>query len=113
VLSSTSEGLSNTIQEAMATGLPVVATNVGGADELVVDGQTGILTPAGDDRSMADALVALARDEARRTALGQRGAERARTHFGIERMFREYEEMYLTLGARPAPAMQRTHPHEA
>ena len=113
VLSSTSEGLSNTIQEAMATGLPVVATNVGGADELVVDGQTGILTPSGDDRAMAEALVTLARDESHRTALGRSGAERARAHFGIERMFRDYEEMYLTLGARPAPAMQRTYPHEA
>jgi sugar transferase (PEP-CTERM/EpsH1 system associated) len=98
VLSSTSEGLSNTIQEAMATGLPVVATNVGGADELVVDGQTGLLTPAGDDRAMADALVALARDEARREAFGHRGAERAREHFGIARMVRDYQDMYLRLG---------------
>jgi sugar transferase (PEP-CTERM/EpsH1 system associated) len=102
VLSSTSEGLSNTIQEAMATGLPVVATNVGGADELVVEGETGILTPAGDDRAMADALQALARDDARRAAFGRSGAERARAHFGIARMFRDYEEMYLSLGKVPA-----------
>ena len=113
VLSSTSEGLSNTIQEAMASGLPVVATNVGGADELVMDGHTGVLTPSGDDRAMAEALVALARDDARRAAFGRSGAERAQTHFGIERMFRDYEEMYLSLGARPAPAVQRTSPHEA
>ena len=102
VLSSTSEGLSNTIQEAMATGLPVVATNVGGADDLVVNGETGLLTPSGDDRAMADALVALARNDARRCGFGRSGAERARTHFGIERMFRDYEEMYLNLGRAPA-----------
>jgi sugar transferase (PEP-CTERM/EpsH1 system associated) len=102
VLSSTSEGLSNTIQEAMATGLPVVATNVGGADELVVEGETGILTPASDDRAMADALQALARDDARRAAFGRSGAARARAHFGIARMFRDYEEMYLSLGKVPA-----------
>jgi sugar transferase (PEP-CTERM/EpsH1 system associated) len=102
VLSSTSEGLSNTIQEAMATGLPVVATNVGGADELVVEGQTGMLTPSGDDRAMADALLALARDGDRRAAFGRSGAERARAHFGIARMFRDYEDMYLGLGRVPA-----------
>jgi glycosyltransferase involved in cell wall biosynthesis len=105
VLSSTSEGLSNTIQEAMATGLPVVATNVGGADELVLDQQTGLLTPAGDDRAMAEALVALARDDAKRAAFGRAGAERARAHFGIARMVRDYEELYLGLGgARTASA---------
>jgi sugar transferase (PEP-CTERM/EpsH1 system associated) len=105
VLSSTSEGLSNTIQEAMATGLPVVATNVGGADELVLDHQTGLLTPPGNDRAMADALVALASDEAKRAAFGLAGAERARAHFGIARMVRDYEELYLGLaGARTASA---------
>ena len=113
VLSSSSEGLSNTIQEAMATGLPVVATNVGGADELVVEGRTGVLTPAGDDRAMAEALAALARDGARRASLGRTGAERAHAHFGIERMFRDYEKMYLGLGATAASAVQRTRSHEA
>ena len=113
VLSSRSEGLSNTIQEAMASGLPVVATNVGGADELVVEGQTGVLTPSGDDRAMAEALATLARDGATRASLGRSGAERARAHFGIERMFRDYESMYLGLGELGAPAMQRTRSHEA
>ena len=113
VLSSSSEGLSNTIQEAMATGLPVVATNVGGADELVVEEHTGVLTPSGDDRAMADALVALAHDEARRASFGRAGAERARAHFGIERMFRDYENMYLALGERAASTIRRTRPHEA
>jgi sugar transferase (PEP-CTERM/EpsH1 system associated) len=113
VLSSTSEGLSNTIQEAMATGLPVVATNVGGADELVVEGQTGILTPSGDDRAMADALLALARDDSRRSAFGRRGAERARTHFGIERMFRDYENMYLSLREPAASPMGWKRRNEA
>ena len=113
VLSSTSEGLSNTIQEAMATGLPVVATNVGGADELVMEGATGILTPSGDDRAMADALVGLARDDARRGGVGRGGAGGGRAHFGIERMFRDYEEMYLSLGAGSAAAVGHRSPHEA
>jgi sugar transferase (PEP-CTERM/EpsH1 system associated) len=113
VLSSTSEGLSNTIQEAMATGLPVVATNVGGADELVVENQTGLLTPASDDRAMADALATLANDRAKREAFGHAGTERARAHFGIARMFRDYEQMYLNLDTRTASAVSRTSPHEA
>jgi glycosyltransferase involved in cell wall biosynthesis len=61
----------------MASGLPVVATNVGGADELVVEGQTGVLTPSGDDRAMAEALATLARDGATRASLGRSGAEDA------------------------------------
>jgi L-malate glycosyltransferase len=75
VLSSTSEGLSNTIQEAMATGVPVVATAVGGADELVVPGQTGILTPAGDDDAMAEGerRWAAAQPSARTATSGSRG----------------------------------------
>ena len=106
VLSSSSEGLSNTIQEAMACGLPVVATRVGGADELVVEGQTGVLTPAGDDQAMADALAALARDGERRASMGRAGDERARAHFGIERMFRDYENMYLGLGEPTGSTIQ-------
>ena len=75
-----------------------MATDVGGADELVVEGQTGLLTPAGDDRAMAEALVALAHDDTRRAEFGRKSAERAREHFGVARMFRDYEEMYLGLG---------------
>jgi L-malate glycosyltransferase len=99
VLSSRSEGLSNTIQEAMACGLPVVATQVGGADELVVDGQTGILVPPGNPEAFADALATLVHDVELRKRFGGAGHARARSHFGLGRMIREYEDMYLDLGA--------------
>jgi len=99
VLSSLSEGLSNTIQEAMASGLPVVATQVGGADELVVDGQTGILVPPADPGALADALVTLVRDVERRNLFGRAGHARAKSNFGLRRMLHEYEDMYLGLGA--------------
>ena len=69
VLSSRSEGLSNTIQEAMACGLPVVATHVGGADELVIEGQTGILTPASDHLALAAAIATMMDNEALRTSI--------------------------------------------
>ena len=73
VLSSVSEGLSNTILEAMATGLPVVATRVGGADELVDDERTGTLVPAADPMAMTAALRRLLENAALRTQMGAAG----------------------------------------
>src|SRR5206468_10268057 len=58
VLPSLAEGVSNTILEAMATGLPVIATRVGGNSELIDDGMTGRLLPAADSEAMADAMLA-------------------------------------------------------
>jgi len=95
VLSSVSEGLSNTIQEAMATGVPVVATRVGGADELVQENRTGLLVPSSDPQSMADAILRLARDRAARGAMGAAGRERAEAMFSIRGMMRGYEELYI------------------
>ena len=104
-LTSVSEGLSNTIQEAMATGLPVVATRVGGADELIDDGTTGLLIPSGDVEALASALASLITSGDRRTAIGLAGLARARAEFSLDRMLREYEEVYLRFGrqARPMP----------
>jgi sugar transferase (PEP-CTERM/EpsH1 system associated) len=102
VLSSKSEGLSNTIQEAMASGLPVVATRVGGADELVREHETGLLVAAEDPASFADAMHRVAVDQSLREQMGNAGRRRAESVFGIDRMIREYEELYLTV-ARRAP----------
>ena len=66
VLPSLAEGISNTILEAMATGLPVIATNVGGNGELVDAGRTGELVPAGDPHALAQPMLAYARDPAKR-----------------------------------------------
>ena len=113
VLSSASEGLSNTIQEAMASGVPVVATRVGGADELVVHGETGCLVPAGDPQALAEAIAGLLRDPARRQRFAQAGCERARQHFGLDRMIREYEQMYLGLASRTPAVVSVAQAHEA
>ena len=120
VLSSRSEGLNNTILEAMAAGLPVVATRVGGADEMVIDGVTGFLVPATAPDKMADALKQLLSDLSMRLAMGQAGRARAETEFDLDRTLLKYERMYTELaqeagciaaplpsGLRPAPGSSR------
>lgn len=100
VLSSVSEGLSNTIQEAMASGLPVVATAVGGADELVVPAETGLLVPASQPGAMADAIERLLADARLRSRMGAAARERAETVFALGHMVTAYTQMYRNLDPR-------------
>ena len=94
VLPSLAEGVSNTILEAMATGLPIVATRVGGNPELVDDGVTGRLVPAADSEAMATAILAYLDDSvtARQHALAARQA--AVQRFSLDRMVRDYLSLY-------------------
>lgn len=100
LLSSVSEGLSNTIQEAMASGVAVVATHVGGADELVVPEQTGLLVPASQPDAMAAAQARLLNDDALRRAMGLAGRARAEQVFALEHMVGHYTNLYLELARR-------------
>src|SRR6185295_12813825 len=84
VLSSQAEGFSNSILEYMAAGRAVVATNVGGASEAIVEGETGHLVNAGDDRAMAQRLIALLRDPEKRRTMGINGRRRVEQHFSTE-----------------------------
>lgn len=92
-LPSRAEGISNTILEAMATGLPVLATAVGGNPELVVQGQTGLLVPAGDPTAMAAALLDLC-DAQRRAAMGRAGRQRVEAQFSLQAMVGRYQAIY-------------------
>jgi sugar transferase (PEP-CTERM/EpsH1 system associated) len=94
VLPSQAEGISNTILEAMASGLPVVATAVGGNPELVADGECGRLVPPADPAAMADALAAYVRDRAMLRAHGLAARRRAERDFGIDTMVRSYQDLY-------------------
>ncbi len=100
VLPSHQEGLPNAVLEAMAAGLPVVATDVGGTSELVVDGETGRLVAPHDPAALAGALLSLLRDNQARQVMGRAAAERARTRFSLEAMVRSYERLYAGLLAR-------------
>lgn len=93
VLPSLQEGMPNAVLEAMAAGLPVVGTAVGGVPELVVDGETGVLVPPGDATALADALLALLAAPARAAEMGRRGRQRAAQAFSQEAMCRQVEQL--------------------
>ncbi len=95
VLASDSEGMSNTILEAMASRLPVVATAVGGNPELVAEGITGHLVPPRNSERLAEAIVRLHADAAARVRMGASGRLRVEREFSIERMVQAYEALYL------------------
>ena len=97
VLSSVSEGLSNTILEAMASGVPVVATRVGGAEELIEEGATGALVPAGAPDALAHAIGELALNRERRVSMGEAARRRVEREFDLAAMIRRYESLYQRL----------------
>lgn len=94
VLPSINEGISNTILEAMATGLPVVAGRVGGNPELVVDGVTGHLYDSARASSLEKALLPYIEDPALRHAHGVRARERAVRDFSLDAMVQRYLDLY-------------------
>jgi len=102
VLSSLTEGISNALLEAMATGLPVVVTATGGNPEVVVGGDSGLLFPVGDDARLTEHLLALEARSDWRLELGQRALRRVRDEFSIDSMVRKYEELYESLGSAAA-----------
>lgn len=94
VLPSLAEGISNTILEAMASGLPVVATHVGGNAELVDHGRTGLVVPSDQREAMADALLSLAADPARCAAMAQAGRQAVERRFSLQAMVAAYQGVY-------------------
>ena len=97
VLASVEEGLPTAVMEGMAAGLPMVVTDVGGSNELVVDNKTGILVPPQNPKKMAASLLSLANDTVLRETMGLEGRARIREHFSLERCVTEYRSLYDSL----------------
>lgn len=113
VLPSLGEGVSNTVLEAMASGLPVVATRVGANAELIEDGATGRLAPAADPVALAEALAIYAADPELAKAHGRAGRARAELRFSLERMVEQYHRLYLALVEPPRGEVADTTSHHA
>jgi glycosyltransferase involved in cell wall biosynthesis len=97
VRSSSSEGLSNALLEAMACGLPVVATAVGGAPEVIEDGVNGLLVPAGDDIALARALMRLVDDVELAVRLGKAARQTILASYSMEAVVDRYIDLYTAL----------------
>src|SRR5262249_17047897 len=110
VLCSDTEGLPLVIPEAMAVGLPVVSTSVGGIPTVIDEGRTGFLIAAGDEAALRARLERLRADPALARACGERARATALDRFSAERMAREYIELYERLLARRAPAWRMRSP---
>ncbi len=94
VLTSMAEGFSNSILEYMAAGKPVVATNVGGAAEAVIDGETGWLVEADDDAAMAERLLELLADSDKATRFGEKGRQIIAERFSAETQLNRTVDLY-------------------
>ena len=104
-LPSLAEGISNTILESMASGLPIIATRVGGNPDLIDDGATGRLVPPSDPRALGDALLALFADPGAARRLGRAARVECERRFSLDRMVADYAAIYDQLlasrGIRP------------
>jgi glycosyltransferase involved in cell wall biosynthesis len=96
VLPSRSEAFPNAVLEAMAAGLPIVASGVGGILELIDDNRTGLLVPPGDAAGLADRLCRLMENAAFASRLGDAARDEARTRYSFDRMVAAFEFVYLT-----------------
>lgn len=94
VLPSIAEGISNTILEAMASGLPIVATAVGGNTELVEEGKNGLLVPAANPARLAEAIIQLAQQPELAQSMGQHGRQLVEQNYSMDAMIRNYQRLY-------------------
>ncbi len=97
VLPSLSEGLSNSVLEAMAARLPVVATRVGGNPEIVENEKTGLLVPPRDAEALSNAIIRILESPDLAKRFGEAGRERVATRFSLEAMVRSTEDLYMSL----------------
>ena len=103
VFSSVSEGVSISLLEAMASGLPAVATDVGGNREVIVHGETGYLVPAGSPEALADAMMTIQAEPGTLERMGRAARSRVEDQFSLRRMVAQYEDLYFQCLGRTLP----------
>lgn len=108
VLPSLSEGISNTLLEAMACGLPIVATDVGGSGELVVHGETGYLVPAASSDQLAERLAHLFEHPEKAAVMGRAGRDRVQAQFSLDAMLQSYLSVYEQGFAGSGPVAEKS-----
>jgi glycosyltransferase involved in cell wall biosynthesis len=96
ILTSDNEGTPLSLIQAGMVGIPVVATNVGSTNEIVVDGKTGFLTQLSVDQ-LADAVAKLATDSVLRSEMGAAGQEYTMARYGVDRLVKDHQDLYLKL----------------
>jgi glycosyltransferase involved in cell wall biosynthesis len=106
VLASRTEAFPNVVLEAMATGLPVITTDVGSVREMVEPGASALIVPAGDDDALAGALKKLSSDAALRSKLGRRGREIVDERFRFDKMCIEREQLFEDVITKGKAALQ-------
>jgi glycosyltransferase involved in cell wall biosynthesis len=110
-LTSAHEGTPVTVIEALAAGVPVVSTNVGGVADIVDHGRTGLLTPPGDVDAIATALLRLIEHPEERTTMGESGRAAVIDRYSVPRLVRDVDALYRELlGRTKAPQRRRTRP---
>lgn len=97
VQASRAEGMSNTLLEAMASGLPLVAARVGGNPEVIAEDETGLLFAPGDEATMSDCIERLANSPELRSRMGEAGRDRALKKFSVDQMLEGYRNLYRNL----------------
>jgi len=113
VLPSLSEGLPNVVLEALAAGLPVVATRVGGTPEIIRDGIDGLLVEPRDPKALADGIVRILSNPGLARSLLEAGRERVRTDFSFDRVISELEQLYQDCGKREGDRLRLALPRDA
>lgn len=108
LLSSISEGIPLTLIEAMAAGIPVVSTNVGGIPEVIEHGRTGLLAPARNDEILASHLRVFWQCPDQRRELAESGCHRAIEHYSLKQMHQQYVDVYESLLSRSAVPSKKT-----
>jgi glycosyltransferase involved in cell wall biosynthesis len=101
VLSSRNEGFANVILEAMASGLPVIATDVGGAREAIENGRTGFIVPPHNPEALAQYVSRILADPGLRLEMGRAGRQRSVLVFGLEALVQRYDSFYRELMSAP------------